>query len=171
MTRISFREGPLDFSWVHAGATAEFLGNFLAGLAARSDLDGNEVRHSVNYLANELLENAVKFRAPGAGDVELEARFDGQTVELIMSNFAAEQTTARFETFLGELTSRDPGELLIERIEANAAGDSSSGSGLGLLTLMNDYGARLGWTFEQAAPGELVRVEVYAALTLTGHNS
>lgn len=171
VTRFTFREGPLEFGWVQCGVTAEFLGNFLAGLAARSAVDANEVRHSVSYLANELLENAVKFRAPGSGDVELEARFDGQTVELVLSNFAAEQTSAGFQTYLAEMVSRDPGELLIERIEANAAGDSSSGSGLGLLTLMNDYGARLGWTFEQEAPGEPVRVEVYAALTLSGHNS
>lgn len=166
--RLSFVDGPLDFGWIHCGATAEFLGNFVGGLAAKAGLDANEVRHSITYLTNELLENAVKFRAPGAGGVVLETRFDGAIFELVLSNFAPQETIIRFQTFLAELESRDPGDLLIERIEANAL-DPSNGSGLGILTLMNDYGVRLGWTFEQQAEGAPVRVEIYAALTL--HNS
>ena len=69
------------------------------------------------------------------------------------------------QTYL-EIISRDPGELLIERIEANAADENSSGSGLGLLTLMNDYGARLGWDFRSSTSGSAVTLSTHAALTL-----
>jgi hypothetical protein len=165
--RLTLRDGPLEFGWMHCGMTAEFLGNFLAGLAARKSLDANDVRHSVGYLANELIENAVKFRAPGAGDIVIEAGLRDSLFELVLANFATEDTTVRFQALLEEIVSRDPGELLIERIEANASDGSASGSGLGILTLMNDYGVRLGWTFEQKARGEPVRVEVYAALALS----
>ena len=72
----------------------------------------------------------------------------------------------RFQALIEEITSRDPGELLIERIEANAADENSSGSGLGLLTLMNDYGARLGWDFRSSATGGAVMLSTHAALTL-----
>lgn len=171
LARLVFRDGPLNLAWAHCGPTAEFLGILVAGIAARSGHDFNEVRHGVNYLANELLENAVKFRARGAGDVVLEARFDGSTFELLLANFAEEAHSAHLRVFLADLESRDPGELLMERIEANAADDSNTGSGLGILTLLNDYGVRLGWTLEQEAPGAAVRVEIHAGLTFSRANA
>lgn len=164
-TRLKFFDGPLELNWSHCGATAEFLGEFFAGLAEAAELDANEARHSIAYLANELLENAVKFRAPG--EVSLETALDGQTFRLRLANRTAPETAARFETLLAEITSRDPGDLLIERIEANAADPEAGGSGLGILTLMNDYGAKLGWTLEQEKPGSPVRIETFAALTLS----
>ena len=170
-TRLTFFDGPLDLGWVHAGATADFLGTFFADLGAKSGLDGNDARHGISYLVNELVENAVKFRAPDAGEVVIETRLDGANFELVLSNLSAEETAARFQAILEEIVSRDPGELLIERIEANAADDSSTGSSLGILTLMNDYGVRLNWTFEPNAGGTLVRVETYAALPLSERRS
>lgn len=164
--RLTLYEGPLELGWLHATATADFLGTFFADLASRAGLDGNDARHGISYLVNELVENAVKFRAPDGGEVTLAARLDGQAFELLLTNIAAAETAARFGAILDEIVSRDPGELLIERIEANAADDASTGSSLGILTLMNDYGARLGWTFEPHASGTLLRVETYAALPL-----
>jgi hypothetical protein len=164
-TCLVFSDGPLELGWAHCGAAAEFVGEFFAGLAGKADLDVNEARHSIGYLTNELLENAVKFRAPG--DVRLLTALEDRTFELKLSNLVEPAVAARFETLLGKIVSRDPGELLIETIEANAADPEAGGSGLGILTLMNDYGARLGWTFERAAEGDAVRVETYAALTLS----
>lgn len=164
--RLILYDGPLELGWVHAGATADFIGTFFAELGAKAGLDGNDARHGISYLVNELVENAVKFRAPDAGEVTLSARLDGATFELLLTNIAADETAARFGAILDEIVSRDPGELLIERIEANAADDSSTGSSLGILTLMSDYGVRMNWTFEPDAKGTLVRVETYAALPL-----
>lgn len=164
--RLTLYDGPLELGWVHAGATADFIGAFFAELAAKAGLDGNDARHGISYLVNELVENAVKFRAPDAGEVTLSARLDGAIFELLLTNIAADETAARFGAILDEIVSRDPGELLIERIEANAADDSSTGSSLGILTLMSDYGVRMNWTFEPDAKGTLVRVETYAALPL-----
>ena len=84
----------------------------------------------------------------------------------IVSNDTEAEVASRFQALIEEITSRDPGELLIERIEANAADENSSGSGLGLLTLMNDYGARLGWDFRSSATGGAVMLSTHAALTL-----
>ncbi len=166
-TRLTLFDGPLELGWVHASATADFLGTFFADLGARAGLDGNDARHGISYLVNELVENAVKFRAADAGDVVLETRLDGPAFELVLTNISAAETAARFQGIIEEIVSRDPGELLIERIEANAADDSSTGSSLGILTLMNDYGVRLNWTFQPDAGGTLVRVETYAALPLS----
>ena len=107
---------------------------------------------------------ASQIEAPG--DIEITAGLSGARFELIVSNLVTEATAERFAALLAELTSRDPGELLIERIEANAADETSSASGLGLLTLMNDYGARLGWNFDRQGTDGIARLSTYAALDL-----
>ena len=160
---IILAEGPLAVSWQHASATCEFLGDLFAHHHAQGGADYNEARHAIIYLVNELLENAIKFRNPG--DIMLLCSLEDGNLELAVCNSTAPAVAEKFQSLLSEITSRDPGELLIERIEANAADETSSASGLGLLTLMNDYGARLGWTFEQNDGGAIV-LRTYASLTL-----
>ena len=162
--RIRLADGPLDLAWQHCGVTSEFLGDFFALRRRDEGGDYNEARHSIGYLANELLENAVKFRH-GDG-ITLEASLDGSCFEIRISNLVTQETAGRFQAPLVDLTTRDPGELLIERIEENAENMNSSGSGLGLLTLMSDYGARLGWRFQPAAVPDAMRLDTYAALDI-----
>lgn len=162
--RLTLAEGPLGLAWHHCSTTAEFLGEFYALRPGVEAGQASETRHGVGYLTNELLENAVKFRSPG--DVVVETSVEGPRFELKVTNRIGSEIAERFQGLLAEITTREPGDLLIERIEANAADPSSNGSGLGLLTLMSDYGARLGWTFgdgPERAPAELV---TYAALDL-----
>lgn len=162
---LRLADGPLDLSWHHCSTTSEFLGEMFALRVATSSFDYNEARHGIGYLVNELLENAIKFRSPG--DVVVESSLESGLFEIRITNLVDEETSARFKDMLTEVTSRDPGDLLIERIEANAADASSRGSGLGLLTLMSDYGVRLGWTFDIGSYGESIRLQTYAALKLS----
>lgn len=157
-------DGPIDLNWNHCGITAEFLGDFYALGCAKSEQAYNEVRHSIGYLVNELLENAVKFRHPG--DIVVQSSLEAGRFELKVSNLIDAKTAAKFQVLLADVTSRDPGDLLIERIEANAADVSSNGSGLGLLTLMNDYGARLRWEFHDVGENEPIRLETFAVLDI-----
>ncbi len=164
--RVRLSEGPLDLSWHHCSTTSDFIGDFFALQAAEeAGVDENEARHSIGYLVNELVENAVKFRAPG--DVLIESSLDKTNFEIKVANLIAGETAERFQALLSEIVSRDAGELLIERIEQNAADPDSGASGLGLLTLMSDYGVRLGWKFLRDSPDGPVRLETYAALTLS----
>jgi hypothetical protein len=161
---VVLHEGPLGVTWQHASATCEFLGDVFALQHARAGMDYTEARHSIVYLVNELLENAIKFRMPG--DIEIKGSLEDGNFEVTVTNRTATETAGKFQGLLAELTTRDPGELLIERIEANAADETSSGSGLGILTLMNDYGARMGWHFSDAPRGEAVVLVTRASLTL-----
>ncbi len=158
-------DGPLDLGWHHCSTTSDFLGDFYAGLYGGAPAEQNERRHSIGYLVNELLENAVKFRAPG--DIVIESSLEANTFALRIANLIAPETAARFQGLLREITAGDPGDLLIERIEQNAADPDAGGSGLGLLTLMSDYGVRLGWKFYRDAAEGPVCVETYAALPLS----
>jgi hypothetical protein len=161
--RMRLVDGPLEISWHHCSLTSDFLGTFFAGSAGRHR-DVLEMRHSIGYLVNELLENAIKFRAPG--DILIEAGLSDTVFALHLENQVATDTAKRFQTILAEIIDGDPGTLLIERIEQNASDPNSHGSGLGLLTLMSDYGAQLGWKFTPGREAGTHRLETYAALEI-----
>lgn len=162
--RIRLADGPLDLAWQHCGVTSEFLGDFFALKRTGDGGDYNEARHSIGYLANELLENALKFRE-GDG-ITLEASLEGTCFEIHIRNLISKETAEKFQALLAELTTRDPATLLIERIEENAENVHSNGSGLGLLTLMSDYGARLGWQFQPATKTGTICLDTYAVLDI-----
>src|SRR5690606_17266175 len=105
--------GPLEMSWQHSSTTADFLGDFFALRAARSGLDYGEVCHSIIFLVNELLENALKFRAPG--DIDIRGELDGMSFRFSVGNRVTPEAAGRFSELLREITTGDPGELLIER--------------------------------------------------------
>ena len=162
--RLNFFDGPLDLVWKHCDITADFLGSFYSVRSNELDVAANEIRHSVSYVVNEILENAIKFKSSGGIVIESSMR-DGQ-FRLCISNTITKRAAARFQRVLSDLEGRNPSDLLIERIEANAADPESSASRLGLLTLMADYGVRLGWTFDEPDGDELVRLETHASLPL-----
>ncbi len=147
-TKIHFCTEQLALKWAHCTICADFLSQWYSNVLSAHSFAGklNDAAHSISYMANELIENAIKFRA--GGDVEIEAGLAGNLFVLEIGNSISSETSHKFQELLEEITNGDPGELLIQRIEANAAGESS-GSGLGLLTLMNDYGAKISWRFEK----------------------
>ncbi len=158
-----------QLKWSHCSATADFLSGFYAGVlsADRTSEQLNDLSHSIAYLVNELVENALKFCT--TGNMEIQAGLDGDDFILRIANAIEPETSDRFQTLLAEITDGEPGDLLIQRIEANAEG--GSGSGLGLLTLMSDYGARLSWHFRPAGSGdERVFLETIARLALPKAN-
>ena len=54
----------------------------------------------------------------------------------------------KFQEFIQELLSSDPEELYVQQIEKSAEDENGEASGLGFLTMLNDYSAKLGWKFE-----------------------
>jgi hypothetical protein len=72
-----------------------------------------------------------------------------------------------FEYFIQEILSEDPDDLYLRQLEKNAAEENESDSGLGFLTMINDYDAKLAWKFEtvQQVP-QLVSVTTMVQLTI-----
>ena len=165
VSRVRLFDGPLELSWHHCATTSDFVADIFALRFQSSRNDYLEVRHSIGYLVNELIENAVKFRA--TGEIMIEASMDTDTFKLKVSNHVNGDTAAEFKTLLAEITVGDPGDLLIQRIEANAADPEKTRSGLGLLTLMNDYGAHLAWIFSSADEKDRVFLETYASIPVS----
>ncbi|MBO6508125.1 MAG: ATP-binding protein [Roseibium sp.] len=165
-TRFSLKlmAEPLELSWHHCGVTSDFIGDYFSRACAR-DVDPVDARHSISYMINEILENSVKFRH--GGDIEIESSLENNSFEIQIRNRIAPQTAEGFREHLTGLLARDPGELLLERIEENALNPDASGSGLGILTLMNDYEAKLGWSFVSGRVSEGVELTTHAALRLS----
>ena len=54
---------------------------------------------------------------------------------------------AKFQSFLTELLAADPEEFYVTQVEKSMEEDTEA-SGLGFLTMINDYSAKLGWKFD-----------------------
>ena len=165
VSRVRLFDGPLDIRWHHCATTSDFIADLFSLPFHASRNDYREVRHNIGYLVNELIENAVKFREPG--EIMVEASMDAENFKVKVSNVVADATAATFQELLSEITIGDPGDLLISRIEANAADPDDSGSGLGLLTLMSDYGVRLAWIFSPVDQGNRVHLETFATIPIS----
>jgi hypothetical protein len=149
---------PIQKRWKNNRLSANFVADYLTNFIPIGDdptaqKRKEEGRSAVSYIANELLENALKFHDSNATEyirfsIYLLLETDVSVI-LYTTNTIAESSKVRFQAFIQELLTRDPDQLYIEQIEKTAADINNQASGLGFLTMMNDYGARLGWKFEQ----------------------
>lgn len=165
---------PLRSRWRNNGLSADFLGDYvITFLPTEDDLAAqeakqNEIRHAVAYIANELLENAMKYHQHNGSipiTIYMELTSDGITVSA--NNGISGEQAQHYKEFIGCLLQEDAGELLIRQLEESAKDEESTSSCLGLLTMITDYGAELSWQFEtQPAPSESMTVTTSAVLPL-----
>lgn len=65
--RLRLLDGPLDLAWKHSGMTSDFIAEMMTPRFRPSKRLYNQLRQDIGYLANELIENAIKFRSRGGG--------------------------------------------------------------------------------------------------------
>ncbi len=162
--RIRLYDGPLHLAWRHSAMTSDFIAETIALDFRSSERQYKTVRHDIGYLTNELIENSIKFRA--SGEILIEALRDGHCFRMRTVNLIDREAMTRFQQLLLKVTAGDPGDLLIEHIEASVlAGDNASG--LGLLTLMSDYQVQLAWHFDESDPQKRIKLQTYAAMAIS----
>jgi hypothetical protein len=151
---------PLKQRWRNNGLSADFLADYLAtffptnGSESESLRKQAEVRNAVSYIANELLENAMKFNDDSsASPVSIKLQLYPNRIVFLITNSVSLKNCERFQAFIQKLRSSDTQELYIHQLEENAVNDNSTESRLGLLTMINDYQAKIGWKFE-TSPAE-----------------
>ena len=146
---------PLKQRWRNNGLSADFLADYLTTFFPGNEDDPStidrqaEIKSAVSYIANELLENAMKFNDEASDypiDIKLQLLSDG--VIFSVANSISRSSIGKFQAYIEQLLTCDPSELYIQQLEKNAADESCSASGLGLLTMLNDYTAKLGWKFK-----------------------
>ena len=105
-----------------------------------------EVSGAVSYILNELVENAAKFNQSGNINVTLGS--GSEELICLVSNQITSASVPELREKLLEITTGDPEELLRRRAEENAEDETREGSGLGYLSIINDYGVSLGWKLD-----------------------
>jgi hypothetical protein len=148
---------PIKQRWRNNRLSAHFVADYLSTFLPVDDDDPSSERRNegckgaVAYIANELLENAMKFHRPtGKCPVRFGLHFLEDTelsIILFTTNAIALAGQEKYQAFIKELLASDPSEFYILQIERSAEEDSHS-SGLGFLTMINDYSAKVGWKFE-----------------------
>ncbi|TYQ30662.1 DUF6272 family protein [Pseudanabaena sp. UWO310] len=146
---------PIQLRWKTNGLSADFLGdyvkNFFPGDTSAALNKQTEIRSAVSFVANELLENAMKYSDKTAGQpVNLEVHLFSDRLIFLSKNSVHQDAIANFQSYLQELTTSDIGEMYINQVEKSVDNDNESSSGLGYLTMIMDYEAVLGWKFEQS---------------------
>jgi hypothetical protein len=148
---------PLQQRWRNNGLSADFLADYLStffpgGDTAAAERQG-KLKGTVSYIANELLENAMKFSyLPSHYAISLAMYLEPDAISLYVTNSVDPQALATFQQYIQRLLSEDPHDLYLEQLLHNAEADHGGGSGLGILTMLNDYGATIAWKFEPVAP-------------------
>jgi hypothetical protein len=173
---ISFSSSVLSIQdrWRNNSLSADFLANywgtfFPAHPSESTHHHRTEVQDSVSYIANELLENAIKFSyEPAKIPIKIGIYLSTHLLRFYVSNSIDPQTIEPFHRYIQELLTEDPGELYIRQLERNAQEENSTESRLGFLTLLNDYEAKLGWKFDtiQQESGESLVVTTMVELEI-----
>ncbi|MCA6509472.1 MAG: DUF6272 family protein [Pseudanabaena sp.] len=162
---------PIQLRWRTNGLSADFLGdyvkNFFPGDTRAALNKQTEVRHAVSFVANELLENAMKYSDKGAGQpVNLELHLFSDRLIFVSKNSVHQDAIADFQTYLQQITTSDIGEMYINQVEKSSDNDESKSSGLGYLTMIMDYDAVLGWKLEQISNTPAIIVTTMVQLPL-----
>lgn len=131
-----------------------FMSDFLANVFPLKEENIKEVekqlhlKTAVNYIANELLDNSIKFNEYALKlPVRLGICCADKMLIFVSENSVSKTTLDKLKYFASQLATSDPDELYFRQMEKGAE-EKSEESGLGLLSLLNDYSAKLGWKIE-----------------------
>jgi hypothetical protein len=168
--RIEFEKGvetsftitflPLDMfdNWNRGSILSDFTADYF-----RHNFPAEEQFGLISTVVNELVENAVKFTANNSLPVTLTLRRAGDRVLILATNSVPQNRCAPFMDVCRELFARNLDDLYVERLERGKV--DRHASGLGLLLIRKDYGAKLGFRF-QFDDENAVNVSVMAELAL-----
>jgi hypothetical protein len=150
---------PIKNRWrnnrLSAHFVADYFTNFLPVDEDKSEHKQRlkESKNAVTYVANELLENAMKFHDEQSNNkVKFGIHFSEEEEEAVIAVIFATNNVKpgemnKLKAFIEELLSSDPNDMYVSQIEKSAE-EGSETSGLGLLTMINDYSAKIGWKLE-----------------------
>lgn len=147
---------PLPKRWKNNGLSADFVSDYMGTFFPDYDKDDQNTKiakkiiESVNYITNELLENALKYNEniclnPIQFALHLFEE-KGLIIILKVSNILSLEKVKSFQEFITELLGSDPEEFYLNQLEKSA--EDQNATGIGLISMRNDYMAKLGWKFE-----------------------
>lgn len=167
----------LQERWRNNGLSADFMADYLATFFPRSKQGDSslnspsQIKNTVSFIANELLENAMKFSDQEGNDpISITLRLYETSLVFLSTNRINQSTANRFQSYIHTIINCDPQSLLIKQLEENVE-EHSTESRLGILTLMSDYQARIGWKFESLEQSPNIQtVTVMVQLNINGES-
>ncbi|WP_017304222.1 DUF6272 family protein [Spirulina subsalsa] len=147
---------PIQRRWKNNGLSANFVADYLVTFLPfdRSKKENykieRKIKESVNYIANELLENAMKFNHMKSN---LPIKFGVHTLEdnglIIVLNVQNSIDACHYQklrSFIDDILTIEPDDFYMQQLERSVEGDAAPG--IGLISMKNDYAAKLGWKLE-----------------------
>ena len=163
---------PIQQRWRTNGLSADFLADYLSTFFPGDDRAAAErqaeLKGAVSYVANELLENAMKFSyASSQHAISIAMCLEAEAVSLYVTNSVDPHAVAVFQQTIERLLTKDIDTLYMEQLMHNAESDSADGSSMGYLTMLHDYGVALAWKFATSLRDpEVVTVTTMARLSV-----
>ncbi|MBD2663472.1 hypothetical protein B6N60_03364 [Richelia sinica FACHB-800] len=156
--------------WINYGLSADFLGDYFANFFPGEEIPNSyinrqdTVKASISYVANELLENAMKFSDTSANvPVNISLHLYENQLFILVSNVSEKSVVHTYQLFIEKIINLPIQDLYIQQLESTAS--NSQVSHMGLLTLIHDYEVDFGWKFEPlAAEKQFIKVNVMANL-------
>ena len=151
-TSMSLHSGDLTGNWKRCGLTSDFIAKYYSFFFPYKEKSENtlyreEAENTISFILNELVENTEKYSDVNGKEVEISETMDEELLIFEVSNQINQKDAQKFQKICAEILGDDPQELYIKKIEENLETGSSS-SGLGYLTLINDYGISFSFSFE-----------------------
>lgn len=140
--------------WRNNGLSADFVADYLTTFFPASESEPATVdkqvqlKEAVNYIANELIDNAMKFNHENSDyPVKFGLHLLENRLVLTSTNCVSPEVLANFYEFVNELQNSELEDFYIRQLEKGAE-ENSQESQLGILTMRKDYLATVGWKIE-----------------------
>ncbi|WP_008312361.1 slr1658 superfamily regulator [Leptolyngbya sp. PCC 6406] len=162
---------PRQRRWRNYGLSADFLGDYFANFFPGTELTDSSinqrdtVKAAISYIANELLENAIKYADASIPEpIIVTLYLEEEKIVFNVKNHARTNIAENYKTFIETLLAAEDIETLYTaHLEKAALGGGESH--MGILTMISDYGARFAWRFHpKAEDPNTVMVEVLVYL-------
>ena len=137
---------PITERWQNNGLSADFLADYFGSFIPKEmpKMHHNQIKGAVAYIANELLENAMKFANPQENKASsLSLSLSDKNLRFTLINQVNPENCDKLVAFLEEFTSVDAGDFFVIQMERNI--ETGSESGLGFATMVTDHDAKVSW--------------------------
>jgi len=138
-------------SWRRCSLSADFLARYYSYYfpyreKATDRISRETAENNISYILNELIENTAKYSDAADKSVEVAVHLRERDIVFQVTNRVTQKRAEDFVRMAGQLMTGNTEQLYLSQLEKEA--DSS---GLGYLTMINDYGVTLGFKVEKTA--------------------
>jgi Uncharacterized protein conserved in bacteria len=130
--------------WKKCSLVANFFGTY----QSFSFKERKKITSILSTITNELLENAVKFTSNKNNLVTLSLRRYNDTISIQTINICEKAYITNIKEIVSSLEKNKAEDIFLSHIESSAKSKNKTSSKLGLVSIIKDYGAKIGIKIE-----------------------